>query len=98
MAFPWDVTHKGLNRLGGSGESRFPSVKSFYPRSCQWWHLELVAEHLPEFLLSSKVRPMRASGLHQPLARPLRSAVGTHTGFGAPARTAFWLSGLGEGT
>lgn len=61
-------------------EFRFKSVKSFYPRSCQWWHLELVGEHLPESLLSSKVRSMTAVGLHQPLAQSLRSAVEAHTG------------------
>lgn len=56
---------------GKVSEFRFKSVKSFYPRSCQWWHAELVAEHLPEALLSSKVRSMTALGLHQPLAQPL---------------------------
>lgn len=63
---------------GKVSEFRFKSVKSFCPRSCQWWHAELVAEHLPEALLSSKVRSMTALGLHQPLAQPLRLAVGTH--------------------
>lgn len=46
MVFPWDTTQISPHLLAGSDESRFKSSKTFNPRSCQWWHLELVAEHL----------------------------------------------------